>query len=88
MMARIAATLFLSLAGFAASLYAFYVRYFQWRDCFNELGRCYDPDGSRQVYTTAGQVWGYVALAFLVVAVAAVIQMRSARASRRLDPAE
>lgn len=40
-----------------ASWYFFYIRYFAWRNCFNELGRCYDPDGTRQVYTTAGMTW-------------------------------
>jgi hypothetical protein len=44
----------------AAALFAFawYDRYWLWRDCFNELGRCYDP-GTEQVYLEqAGLVWG------------------------------
>jgi hypothetical protein len=37
--------------------YAWYDRYWLWRDCFNELGRCYDPE-SQQVYLEqAGLVW-------------------------------
>ena len=53
--------------GFATCLFFFYVRYWKWRDCFNELGRCYDPDGSMQVYTTAGVSWGLLSVPFLVV---------------------
>ncbi len=44
---------------------AFYDRYWLWRDCFNELGRCYDS-ASQEVYLEqAGIVWGTLAaLAF------------------------
>ncbi|MEQ8367434.1 MAG: hypothetical protein RIB61_12055 [Roseicyclus sp.] len=42
---------------------AFHNRYYRWRDCFNELGRCYDPN-TTTVYTTSGLVWGGVSLAF------------------------
>lgn len=63
-------------AGFAASLYLFFIRYYKWRDCFNELGRCYDPDGSMQVYTTGGSVWGFVSLLFLCVAAMSVVRLR------------
>ncbi len=51
-----------------ASWYFFYIRYFAWRNCFNELGRCYDPDGTRQVYTTAGMTWSLPGAFFLLVA--------------------
>ena len=43
-------------AGFG---FLFYTRYYQWIECFNEKGRCYDPDGTGQVYTDAGATWGY-----------------------------
>lgn len=62
--------------GFGACAWAFYERFYRWRDCFNDVGRCYDPDGSGQVYTTAGQVWGWMALMFLAVAVAGVVMSR------------
>jgi len=52
------------VAGSATFLYLFYIRYYKWRDCFNELGRCYDPDGSLQVYTTAGRMWLLVSVPF------------------------
>jgi hypothetical protein len=42
-------------------LLAFYDRYWLWRACFNELGRCYDP-GTEQVYLEqAGVAWGSLA---------------------------
>jgi len=48
---------------------AFYQRYWRWRDCFNELGRCYDPESS-SVMTDAGFMWGVVAVAALTLALA------------------
>lgn len=50
-------------------LYLFYIRFFRWRDHFNELGRAYDPDGTGQVYTTSGMVWIIPAAVFLLLAV-------------------
>jgi hypothetical protein len=54
------------LAGAAG--FMFYSRFYRWLDCFNELGRCYDPDGTGQVYTDAGHTWIYPAALFLVLA--------------------
>jgi hypothetical protein len=54
--------------GFAALFgWAFYERYWRWRDCFNELGRCYDP-ASQTVMTDAGFVWGLMAAVALGLA--------------------
>ncbi len=36
----------------------FYQRYWRWRDCFNELGRCYDPVSEQVYLEQAGLVWG------------------------------
>lgn len=67
-------------AGFAFFLWCFYIRYYKWRDCFNEEGRCYDPDGSLQVYTVAGIWWGWISVAFLLIAVvSAIVLMRRRR---------
>lgn len=63
---------FALFVGFA---YSYYVRYFLFRDCFNELGRCYDPDGSGQVYTTSGQVWALAAVVFLVLGAKNIYQL-------------
>jgi hypothetical protein len=56
---------------------AFYDRYWRWRDCFNELGRCYDPEAQDVYLEQAGIVWGGLALVCLAVAMALLI--RSAR---------
>jgi hypothetical protein len=54
--------------GFAALFgWAFYERYWSRRDCFNELGRCYDPVG-QTVMTDAGFVWGLMAVVALALA--------------------
>lgn len=50
----------------ALSALAFEERYWRWRDCFNELGRCYDP-ATEQVYVEqAGIVWGGLASICLI----------------------
>jgi len=46
---------FLGLAAFFC--FAYYVRYFKWRDCFNELGRCYDSDTGMVYLEQAGAIW-------------------------------
>lgn len=38
---------------------AFDFRYWRWRDCFNELGRCYDPV-SQDVYMNRRDWYGAV----------------------------
>lgn len=58
--------IYLALAAVAGFFY--YTRYYLWIDCFNELGRCYDPDGSGEVYTDAGRIWAYVLALFLMLA--------------------
>jgi len=58
--------IWLTLAGISAL--AFYDRYWRWRDCFNELGRCYDAE-SRYVFVEgAGFVWSSLTVLFLVLA--------------------
>jgi hypothetical protein len=50
--------------------WAFYTRYWIWRDCFNELGRCYDPVGQVVLLEQSGLIWGSmtaIALAATVV---------------------
>jgi hypothetical protein len=42
---------------------AFYDRYWRWRGCFNELGRCYDPEEGVMV-EQAGLIWGMLTLLF------------------------
>jgi hypothetical protein len=35
----------------------FYVQYFKWRKCFNELGRCYDSETGTVYLEQSGEVW-------------------------------
>ena len=61
-----------SVLYFSASclfFYTFYSRFYKWKDCFNELGRCYNPDGSGQVYLSGGAFWIFFALPFLLLSV-------------------
>lgn len=41
--------------------FAFHDRYWRWRDCFNELGRCYDPVTQGVYLQQSGIVWGSLA---------------------------
>jgi hypothetical protein len=52
--------LFGVLLAVAAGLcaFAFWDRYWRWRDCFNELGRCYAGDPPEVFLEQAGLVWG------------------------------
>lgn len=56
--------------------FAFYDRYWRWRDCFNELGRCYDPVGQQVYLDQAAVVWGGLAVVCFVVGVVLVLRRR------------
>ncbi|WP_139111087.1 hypothetical protein [Stappia indica] len=58
---------FLAVSGVCAQLY--YSHHFKWRDCFNELGRCYDPETGVVYLEQGGAVW--LALAISAFAMAA-----------------
>ncbi|WP_157617016.1 hypothetical protein [Thioclava pacifica] len=36
---------------------AYYAQYFRWRDCFNELGRCYDARDGVVYLEQSGGIW-------------------------------
>jgi hypothetical protein len=62
---RRAVLLILSLvcaAGAILFALAYYERYWRWRDCFNELGRCYDSASEEVFLEQAGLVWGSFAV--------------------------
>lgn len=42
--------------------YLYYVNYFKWRDCFNELGRCFDDDAGIVYLEQSGAVWSLLAV--------------------------
>lgn len=47
-----------SIALTAACAAAFYDRYYKWRACFNEQGRCFDPASGTVALEQSGMVWG------------------------------
>jgi hypothetical protein len=57
----------------------FHERYWRWRDCFNELGRCYDPVSEQVFVEGAGYIWGTPVVAFGCVAL--VFWWRARRSS-------
>jgi hypothetical protein len=61
----------MALTGFF--MFAFYVRYWIWRDCFNSEGHCYDPvDGV--MLEQSGLVWGGLAVIFLGLSLLFVVR--------------
>ncbi|MBR0825338.1 hypothetical protein JQ596_07310 [Bradyrhizobium manausense] len=58
---------------------AFEARYWRWRDCFNELGRCYDPVSQDVYLEKAGMVWGGLAAVSLLVGFALGLGLRRRR---------
>ena len=69
-MRRVVRLVFALLFAAGAMLFAlaYYDRYWRWRDCFNELGRCYDPDSQQVFLEQAGLVWGTFAAVSLLLA--------------------
>jgi hypothetical protein len=64
----------LGLAGLFAL--AFYERYWRWRGCFNELGRCYDPQSQEVFLEQSGIAWGSLALGCFAAALFLFIRIR------------
>jgi hypothetical protein len=75
MIRRCLAAVFAGLAALFAL--AFYFRFWNWRDCFNELGRCYDPATQDVYLEQAGVAWG--SLGLICLALAMVLLIRSHR---------
>lgn len=64
------------------SALAYYDRYWRWRDCFNELGRCWDS-ASEQVYLEqAGIIWGGASGVCLASAIVLLWRAKAARSPR------
>jgi hypothetical protein len=72
MFRRCLAAVLVALAGLFGL--AFHDRYWRWRDCFNELGRCYDPATQDVYLEQAGVAWGSLALICLALATALLIR--------------
>jgi hypothetical protein len=69
---RLAATALLALCG-GVFLCIFYERYWRWRHCFNDRGRCWDPVSEQVFLEQAGIVWGVPAAFFLIAAAAVAL---------------
>ena len=63
----------------AGSAFLFYERYWIWRECFNELGRCYDGEAGVMLQQ-AGWIWGGL---FLIFATLALWNLAALRRRRR-----
>ncbi len=57
--------------------YLYYVQYFMWRGCFNELGRCYDNESGVVYLEQSGGVW--LTLAILTFGTALYLASRLIR---------
>lgn len=69
----------ISLLAATLFAFAFYDRYWLWRDCFNELGRCYDS-ATEQVYLEqAGVAWGSLTVICVFAAIFLLIPRKAAR---------
>lgn len=64
----------LGLGGLLA--FAFYDRYWRWRDCFNELGRCFDAETQDVYLQQSGSVYGGLAALFLVLGLGLMLRAR------------
>lgn len=55
MIRKISSLVFLGLAFVFG--YFYYVQYFKWRNCFNELGRCFDDNSGVVYLEQSGAIW-------------------------------
>lgn len=53
---------------------AYCERYWRWRDCFNDLGRCYDPVLQEEFLEQAGVAWGSLTLICLLLGISLIIR--------------
>jgi hypothetical protein len=58
----------------------FYERYWRWLGCFNELGRCFDPE-SETVATDSNSMYGLLAAVALVLALLTAVSLLRNRPS-------
>lgn len=62
--------------------YGYYAQFYKWRGCFNEAGRCFDPDSGLVYHTQSGPAW--MALAILFFGIAFVIGLYHIKYKRRV----
>jgi hypothetical protein len=73
-MVRCCGWVLLALSGLCAFL--FYDQYWRWRDCFNELGRCYSPEEEVVFTDDAAIAWGGLTFVFLSSAAVVLTAVR------------
>lgn len=71
----------LCLAWSSLTGFAFYERYWRVRDCFNELGRCWDEVNQEVLLEQAGIIWGSAAVLGVVLALPALVGLLRPRKS-------
>ncbi|MBR0641260.1 hypothetical protein [Plastoroseomonas hellenica] len=71
LLARVAAVALLAAGAFFG--WVFHERYWLWRRCFNELGRCWDEVGEQVYVEQAGVIWGTLALVPLIAGLALLV---------------
>jgi hypothetical protein len=49
----------------AITSFFYYAQYYVWRGCFNDQGRCYDPEMGIVYLEQAGIVWAGMSVLFL-----------------------
>lgn len=54
----------------------FEAHYWRWRDCFNELGRCFDPDTGQVFLEQSGMVWGGLSVISILTGVFVLWNLR------------
>jgi len=54
----------------------YFDRYWKWRDCFNELGRCYDAGTQMVYFEQAGLVWATFVILFAGAGLAVLLFRR------------
>ena len=62
----------------AIFLWIWYTQYYQWIDCFNEFGRCFNPNDS-VVYTDSSFVWVIPAAIFLGLSIITLFNLLNKR---------
>ncbi|WP_457649021.1 hypothetical protein [Profundibacter sp.] len=60
----------------ALSDFACFDRYYRWRDYFNDLGRCYDPQTGMVYVEQAGLVWMLLPVCLGLVVMVLFLQNR------------
>lgn len=59
--------------------YLYYVQYYQWRDCFNDMGRCFDPNSGVVYMEHSGVTWLTLALLSMGAAALSVRFLRTSK---------